>query len=126
MKDLDPWVFIAVFQEMLGIWLWVILAAVTIGLAAFIWLLARERTVVARRLVWSQVLGVPAGVVALLLMFKVSSSGFPHMGGPIDWLLMVMVFIGGFILSTIVFYTAGGCWRRCRPAARARHADTAA
>ena len=53
MKELDPLVFLSVFQEMLGFWLWIMLAAAAVGLVAFVALLVRERSLVSRRLVLS-------------------------------------------------------------------------
>jgi hypothetical protein len=53
MKELDPLVFLAVFQEMLGLWLWVMLLAGVVGAVAFVMLLVRERGIVSRRLVAS-------------------------------------------------------------------------
>ena len=39
MKEIDPLVFLAVFQEMLGPWLWVLLGLAALTTVAFIWLL---------------------------------------------------------------------------------------
>ena len=75
MKELDPMVFVAVFQEMLGVWLWVLVLSVAVGMVALVLLLARERKVVSRRLVVSEVLGLLGGGLALVIMAKVSSSG---------------------------------------------------
>ena len=114
MKDLDPIVFLAVFQEMLGPLLWVLLAVALVGTVAFFALIVRERGLVARRMVRSQALGILGGVLALVLMAKVSSSGFTDAGGPADWFLIALVFGMGLIGSTIVFYTLGG-WLQRQP-----------
>lgn len=110
MNDLDPLVLLAVFQEMLGPLLWVLLAVVLVGLAAFVVLLVREKRIVSRRLVWSQALGVVGGALSLVLMAKVSSSGFTDAGGPADWLLIAMVFGAGLVGATLLVYTAAGWW----------------
>jgi len=110
MKELDPTILLAVFQEMLGPLLWVLLAIVVLGTAAFLALLIKERKLIARRLVLSQALGVLGGALALVLMAQVSSSGFTDAGGPIDWLLIALVFGLGLVGSAILVYTVGGWW----------------
>lgn len=114
MKELDPVVLLAVFQEMLGPLLWVLLVLVLGGLLAFVLLLIRERGLVSRRLIWAEALGLIGGVLALVLMAKVSSSGFTDAGGPIDWLLIALVFGAGLIGSAILIYTLAGWWKQCR------------
>jgi len=114
MKELDPFVVLAVFQEMLGALLWPLLVIILVGTAAFVTLLIRERRLVARRLVWAQALGVPGGVLALVLMAWVSSSGFTDAGGPADWVLIALVFGVGLVGSTILFYIVGGWYAACR------------
>lgn len=110
MKELDPLTLLAVFQEMLGPLLWVLLAVVALGLIAFAMLLVRGKGLVSRRLVRSEVLGLAGGALALVLMAKVSSSGFTDAGGPADWLLIALVFGIGLVGSTILFYTLAGWW----------------
>ncbi|MCC7039048.1 MAG: DUF5368 domain-containing protein [Burkholderiales bacterium] len=114
MKELDPIVVLAVFEEMLGAFLWPLVAVVVLGLVAFVVLLARERRVVSRRLVGAEALGVLGGVVALVVMAKVSSSGFTDAGGPADWFLIAAVFGAGLVGSTILVYTLAGWWRAWR------------
>jgi Trk-type K+ transport system membrane component len=68
MKEMDLMVLLAVFQEMLGAWLWILIGLAVAGTAALVLLLLRERTVVSRRLVQSELLGLLGGVVALVVM----------------------------------------------------------
>ncbi|MFA7437068.1 DUF5368 domain-containing protein [Castellaniella sp.] len=114
MNELDPLVLLAVFQEMLGPLLWVLLAVVLLGTLAFAALLVRERRLVANRLVWAQAIGVLGGILALVLMAQVSSSGFADAGGPIDWLLIALVFFLGLVGTAILFYTVAGWRLACR------------
>lgn len=74
---------------MLGPWLWVLLGLAALTTAAFIWLLLRQRGI-ARRLVFAQLLGLAGGALALVLMAKVSSSGFTDAAGPADWILITL------------------------------------
>ncbi len=115
MKELDPVILLAVFQEMLGPLLWLLVGIVAAGLAAFAALLVRERRLVSRRLVRSQALGLVGGALALVLMAQVSSSGFTDAGGPADWFLIALVFGAGLVGSTILAYTIAGWWPSRRP-----------
>ena len=108
MKELDPLILLAVFHEMLGFLLWLMFAVVVIGLVAFVALLLREKGLMSRRLVQAELLGLVGGVLALVLMAQVSSSGFTDAGGPADWFLIAVVFGAGLIGTTILAYTAIG------------------
>ncbi len=110
MKELDPLTLIAVFQEMLGFWLWILLAVIIVGTMAFLALLAYEKRIAFRRMILSQATGIFGGVMALVIMVQVSSSGFTDAGGPADWFLIALVFLLGFIGATILFYTLAG-WK---------------
>ena len=120
MKELDPFVLLVVFQEMLGPLLWLLLAVVVMGLLAFVALLIRERGLVSRRLVRAQAWGLLGGVLALVLMAKVSSSGFTDAGGPADWFLIALVFGLGAVGTTVLGYTVAGYMHcKCPRAAKA-------
>ena len=111
MKELDPLILLAVFQEMLGPLLWLLLAVVLLGTIAFCLLLLRERKLVSRRLVWSEVIGLFGGVMSLVIMAKVSASGYSDAAGPADWILLVLVFAVGAVGTTVLTYTIVG-WVR--------------
>lgn len=109
MRELDPIVLLAVFQEMLGaplLWLLIILCIVTP--LAFITLLLRERRLVSSRMLYSQAAGLLGGGLALVLMARVSSSGFTDAGGPADWLLIGLIFGLGLIVTTLTLYSIAG------------------
>lgn len=108
MKELDPMVFLAVFQEMLGPMLWVMLIVAALAVAAFVGLLVRDRGIVSRRLVRAELLGLLGGIVALVIMAQVSSSGFTDAGGPADWFLIALVYGVGAVVTTILTYAAMG------------------
>lgn len=114
MKELDPMVFLAVFQEMLGPMLWVMLLAALGAVLAFVALLVRERGVVSRRLVRAELLGLLGGVVALVIMAQVSSSGFTDAGGPADWFLIALVYGVGAVATIILTYAIMG-WMQQGP-----------
>src|SRR5690625_7490718 len=93
MKELDPFVFLIVFIEMLGPFLWVLLAAILLVAIAFVALVIREMRVYASRIVWSQLLGLLGGGASIIIMAKVSSSRRSDAAGSIDWLFILAVFI---------------------------------
>ncbi|WP_313297173.1 DUF5368 domain-containing protein [Diaphorobacter sp.] len=114
MKELDFFMLLAVFQEMLGSLLWLLLFIIVAGTAAFIALIVRQRGIVARTLVRSQFVGLFGGFLALALMALVSSSGFTDAGGPADWILIVLVYLPGAVGSTVVIYTIVGWFNQIR------------
>lgn len=115
MKDLDPLVFLAVLQEMLGPLLWLLPLLALGGSAAFVALLWRERGLVSRRLLQAELLGLVGGVLALVIMAKVSSSGFTDAGGPADWFLIAAVYGAGLLGTTVLAYAVMGWLRPVRP-----------
>lgn len=109
MKELDPVILFSVFQEMLGtVWLWLLVLLIVVGTLAFVVLLIREKGIIATRMLRSQALGVLGGILALVIMVKVSSSGFTDAGGPADWFLIAFVFGVGLVGTTIIAYGASG------------------
>lgn len=112
MNELDPIILFYVFQEMLGTPLLVaLLLIIVVGTLAFVSLLVREKGVIASRMIRSQMLGVLGGVLALVLMARVSSSGFTDAGGPADWFLIALVFGCGLVGTTAIAYGVSG-WLR--------------
>ena len=108
MKELDPLVLLAVFQEMLGPQLWLLILLAVTGLAGFAALVLRERKIYSRRLVAAELFGLLGGGVALVMMAQFSVSGSSDAGGPIDWLLIGLVYGIGMIGSTILVYAVMG------------------
>ena len=108
MKELDPLVFLVVFQEMLGPLLWLMIAVIVVGTAAFVALLLKERTINSKRLVRAEFAGLLGGVLALVLMARVSSSGFTDAGGPADWFLIALVYGVGAVGTTVLAYAVMG------------------
>ncbi|MGY6626990.1 MAG: DUF5368 family protein [Oceanicaulis sp.] len=110
MQELDPAVLVAVLLEMMGVWFWLLLLLALAGLGGFAWVVWRERSVSSGRVVRAQAFALLAGAGALVLMAHVTRSGFTDAGGPIDWLLIVMIFAGGWVGGTILLYAAIGLW----------------
>ncbi len=109
MSELDPVILFSVFKEMLGgPLLWLMLVVIVGGTLAFAFLLIREKGIIATRMLRCQAVGVLGGMSALVVMAKVSSSGFTDAGGPADWFLIALVFGLGLVGTTVITYGASG------------------
>ena len=119
MQDLDVFVFVSVFQEMLGAYLWIGFGAALLVMLLFVGLLVREGGVSAARLARSELVGLVGGVVAILVMQAVTHSGFADIGGPIDWVLVALIWLTGAVIGTLAAYVGLGLidGRRRVPAA---------
>jgi hypothetical protein len=111
MKDLDPMVFLAVFQEMLSPVMWLLMIVAIAGFAMFTMVLVREKRLDSSRLVRSELAGLLGGALALVFTAYVTHSGFTDAGGPIDWLLVGVIFGVGLVGTTLIVYAIMGC--RC-------------
>jgi membrane associated rhomboid family serine protease len=106
MQELDIMVFVSVFIEMLGpLLFWLLVLAILLVTAAFIWVLFRDRGLDSKRLVRAQVVGVLGGVAAILFMQWITNSGFRDIGGPVDLMLVALIFVLGAIGTAIFAYT---------------------
>jgi hypothetical protein len=123
MKDLDLATLVAVFQEMLGWTLWAVVAASVAATLAFAYVLLRDRGVVPARMVRAELAGLLGGVGAVTAMFLVTNSSPRDMGGPIDWLLAVGIFVAGLVGATIGAYALLGLLAGAPERAPARARD---
>jgi hypothetical protein len=106
MKEMTLATLIAVFQEMLGGWFWVL---VLLGVAVFVALaviLVRDKRLYAARLIRAEIGGLVGGIFAVWLALAVTNSSLADAGGPIDWLLYGMLFGIGAVGATILAYVA--------------------
>jgi hypothetical protein len=108
MKDLDLWIFVAVFQEMLGPLFWLIAALAVGGVAMLLIVLVRDRGVLTKRLVLAELVGLAGGVGAVLVMWAITQSGPSDIGGPIDWVLIAAIWLVGALGATVLAYGALG------------------
>ncbi len=93
---------------MLGSWLWTIIAGAVVATLAFVWVIVREGRIAWHRLIWSQLAGLVGGIAALASMKAVTNSRVADLGGPIDWLLAVAIFVAGLIGTTVGVYAVLG------------------
>ena len=106
MKDLDLAVFVSVFQEMLGPALWLLVAVAVLGVLAFLVLVIRDGGLSSRRLVRAEFVGVAGGILALVVMWLVTHSSLSDVGGPIDWVLVAVIWTVGAVGTVILAYVA--------------------
>lgn len=108
MKQLDFMSIFSIFQEMLGAFLWPLFFIAIFGLMLFIGLLVFDRRIVYRRLGFSLLVGVFGGAIGLFILGQLSISSFTDAAGPIDWLMVIGVYLGGFAAATVIIYTLFG------------------
>lgn len=109
MKTLDPIVVYAVLIEMMGPALFWFLALLAVsGIFLFAGVLIREKGLSNKRLIRAEIIGILGGFGALVLMAYVTVSGFTDAGGPVDWLLVGLIFGGGVVGTTILSYALMG------------------
>ena len=120
MEEFSFRTILAVFEEMFGaglFWSLVVIAAlITIG---FVLMLFRDRGLDSRRLVRAQLAAPLGGIAAVLFVQWITSSGFRDIGGPIDWLVVLGIFIAGSIGLMLLVYVAQAV-RRPPPSRGAR------
>lgn len=99
---------VSIMEIMLGVFFWPLIIGVALLTLLFIVLLLKERQVFSRRLLHAQILGIFGGWFALWMMAVLSESRFTDAGGPIDWLVIIVVYILGFFGTAILWYTIAG------------------
>lgn len=107
--------FFFVFKEMLGVWLWPLIFVLIFFLLSFLLLLVYEKKLVSIRFkysLWVGLIGGIFGVVFLMLISK--STGLSDIGGPLDWVLLIGTFVGGYAAGTVLFYTFFGWFTALR------------
>lgn len=118
MRELDPLVFAAVLYEMLGPWLWVLLALAVLVAAGFLGALWRDGGLVRGRLCRAALAGAAAGVAAVLGLQTATQSGFADIGGAIDVLLVAAIWLAGALAVGLFVYVLLGAFGRGRRAGR--------
>ena len=114
MKELTVSTLLAVFEEMFGSWLfWTLVVLALAVVIALAFVVIRERRLSARRLVLAELIGIAGGILAVWLVLIVTSSRLGDLGGPIDVIAMVGIWIVGALVTLIASYGAFGLlWRQ--------------
>ena len=113
MEEITLGTLIAVFEEMFGaglFWTMVVVAVViTLG---WLFVLIRDRKVSWRKFLLAQ-LSMPVGAVAAVwFVLAITSSGLRHVGGPVDWIVLLGVAVAGAIgMAILVYVVQSLIWR---------------
>ena len=109
MKELTFETMIAVFEEIFGAGLfWVLVVLAVLGLAAFLYILVSERSFKSARFKRSELLGIAGGFLAVWFVQMITSSGYSDIGGPVDLILVMLIWLAGAFGTIMVAYTLQG------------------
>lgn len=113
MKELTFGTLIAVFEEIFGRALfWVMVAAAVLVTIAYLYVLVRDRSVSWRKFLLAQV-SMPVGaVLAPWFVMTVTDSSLRDLGGPIDYILILMIGLVGAVGIAVLVYTVQSLLRR--------------
>lgn len=105
MEEFSLRTILAVFEEMFGaavFWAMVVVAVVIT--LAWLWVLLRDRALSMRKFLLAQLSMPVGGVAAVWFVMLMTNSGFADIGGPIDWLVLLGVFMAGAVGFAILVY----------------------
>ena len=107
MKDLTLETMIAVFEEIFGRWLfWAMVAVAVLVTLGYLYVLIRDRQMSMRKFLLAQLSMPFAGAAAVWFVLAVTSSRLSDMGGPVDAIMLLAIFIAGAVGGAILVYTA--------------------
>ncbi len=112
MEEFSLMTLLAVFEEMFGRGLFwaMVLVAVAITLA-YIFVLIRDRELSMRKFLLAQLSMPFGGAAAVWFVMVMTNSGFRDIGGPIDWIVLLGVFVAGAIGFAILVYVVQSLMR---------------
>ncbi|MDF1608154.1 DUF5368 domain-containing protein [Hoeflea sp. YIM 152468] len=107
MQELTLETLIAVFEEIFGRGLfWIMVAGAAVVTLAYFYVLIRDRSMSMRKFFLAQ-LSMPFGAIAaVLIVQKMTRSGFSDIGGPIDMIVLLAIAAVGAIGLAVLVYTA--------------------
>lgn len=107
MEEFSVGTFVAVFEEMFGVWLfWLMVAVAAVITAAYLYVLIRDHGMGMKRFLLAQ-LSMPIGAVAAVaFVMWITKSRIADIGGPIDWIVLLGVAVLGAGGFSILVYVA--------------------
>lgn len=103
----------SVFEEKFGRWLfWALVVLVLAVVVALAFVLMRERRLQARRLILAELIGIVGGVAAVWLVQIMTNSRLADIGGAIDAIAIMGIWITGAFVALIASYAAFGLLSR--------------
>jgi len=123
METITLGTLLAVFREMFGAGLfWTLVVVAALITAGWVYVLIRDRRVSARKFMLAQ-LSMPVGAVAAVwFVLAMTGSGLRHVGGPIDWIVLLAVGAAGAVGLAMLVYVIQSL---LRPPGRASAEDKA-
>lgn len=112
MKELTFETMLAVLEEVFGRGLfWTMIVIAILVTLAYLYVLIRDRAMSMRKFLWAQ-LAMPFGAIgAVLLLQRVTHSGFRDIGGSVDVIILLGVAAIGAVGLAILVYTAQSLFR---------------
>lgn len=106
MKELTFGTMLAVFQDMFGpVLFWLLVAAVVIITALYLYVLVRDRHVGWRKFLVAQMFMPVGAVAAVAFVLWVTNSRIADLGGPIDAIIFLGIAALGAVGIAILVYT---------------------
>ncbi len=105
MEEFSFMTILAVFEEMFGRGLfWTMVAVAAVITLAYIYVLIRDRSMSMRKFLLAQFSMPFGGAAAVWFVMIMTNSGFADIGGPIDWIVLLGVFVAGAVGFAILVY----------------------
>ena len=105
MEEFSLMTLLAVFEEMFGRGLfWAMVAVAVIVTLGYAYVLVRDRAMSMRKFLLAQLSMPIGGVAAVAFVMMMTNSGFADIGGPIDWIVLLGVFVAGAVGFAILVY----------------------
>lgn len=106
MQELTFETLIAVFEQMFGpAVFWALIGVTVVTSIAYIYVLIRDRSISARKFLWAQLVMPFGAVLAVGLVLQSTDSRLADLGGPVDWIVLLGIALGGAVGSAILAYT---------------------
>jgi drug/metabolite transporter (DMT)-like permease len=117
MQDMTFDTILAVFEEMFGpLLFWALVTVAAIITIAFVYVLIRDHNVESSRFLRAE-LTAPLGAIAAILFVQwITNSGFRDVGGPIDWIVLLLIGLAGAGGLMILVYTGLALFARKKTA----------
>jgi hypothetical protein len=101
MNDFNPVSLYAIAEEFLGFWLYVGLAGAAIVTALYVLAFYRGMPLAGSPMRYAALIGLVAGIVAMVLAPTLTQASFGHLLAAIDYVLLALIGIGVFVGALI-------------------------
>lgn len=107
MEEFKISVFIAIFEEMFGVFVWWSLVTLVILVAVlFLYFLIKEKRRSKEDFTIASIAAPLAGIAAIFIVLGLTSSSFSDLRGTIDYVIIAMVAIFSAIATLVSVYVA--------------------